>query len=261
MKMKRLIKNVRQSLATLVVMAVGTTATAHSQSLIDTRPAKRLLTVGVHVGDGVSTVRQNYATEIGSVASFVLTPGNVFDVGATAVLNVREFFGIGTGFDFTISNYDFNLTMLDVDGSNGTLNTLYSDNRYYSLDIPVYLRFAFNLAEDRVKLTSEVGAYLGLGVGGRTDTSTYRSSTNALGQSQVTHATYHNDYFDDPGGIINRIDKTDFGLHLAAGLVFRRHFALNAVFHVGMRDIARNFGVYNTTLRNMNLIFKAGYLF
>lgn len=253
--------NLRRLIAILAVFVAGTTATVWSQSFIDTRPAQRLLTIGAHVGDGVSTVRQNYASEIGSVASFVLTPGNVFDVGATAVLNVREFFGIGTGVDFTISNYDFNLTMLDVDGANGTLNTLYSDNRYYSLDIPVYLRFAFNIAGDRVRWTSELGTYLGFGFGGRTNTSTYRSSTNALGQSQVTHSTYNNDYFDDNGGIINRIDKTDFGLHVAMGLVFRRHFALNAVFHVGMRDLARNFGVYNTELRNMNLIFKAGYFF
>lgn len=227
---------------------------------MDTSRPDRFINIGVHVGDGLSTVRQNYATQIGSVASFTLTPGNVFDLGATAILNVRDFFGIGTGLDFTVSNYDYNLTMIDAGEQNGTLNTLYSDNRFYSLDIPLYLRFAFNLGT-RVRWTWELGSYINLGLGGHTDVSTYRSSTNALGQSQVTNSKFHNKYFNDDNGIINRIATTDTGLHLATGLVYKRHFTLNAVLHVGFRDLARNFGVYKTELYNLNLIFKAGYLF
>ena len=215
------------------------------------------------MGDGFFTVRQNYAKQLSNVTSFNLTPGNTFAFGAEALLNVRNFFAIGTGLDFSVNNYDFNLTMLDNSewASAMNLNTLYADNRFYSLDIPVFMRFSVDLSEERkVRWINEVGAYLSYGVGGHTNISTYRSTINPLGQLQVSHGEYKNSYFNDEQGIINEVDRTDGGFHLATGITVSR-FVFKCTFHAGMRNLARNFGVLNTKLYNMSVLFKAGYQF
>ncbi len=253
----------KKSVIILLVTLLGCLSQASAQPMLDTSRPARLLNLDVHVGDGVFTVRQNYARQLVNVTSFTLTPGNTFAIGAEALLNVRNFFGIGTGLDFAVNNYDFNATMLD-DGQNGTmanLNTLYSDNRFYTIDIPIYMRFSFDLSHDRrIRWINEAGAYIRYGVGGRTDISTYRSSINPLGQLQVTYANYHNSYFDDDSGIINKICRSDAGFHLATGLTFNR-FMIKGVFHAGLRNIARNFGVLDTKVHTMSMIFKAGYIF
>lgn len=234
-----------------------------STPILDTSQPEKLLNIDIHVGDGFFTVRQNYARQLDNVTSFTLTPGNTFAFGAEALLNVRKFFGIGTGIDLSVNNYSFNATMLD-DGGNGNmanLNTIYSDNRFYSLDIPVYVRFTFDLSKNRpIRWVNEAGAYLSYGVGGHTDISTYRSSINPLGQLQVTHANYNKSYFDDNSGIINKVSHSDAGFHLATGLTFGR-FMIKSVFHAGLRNLARNFGVLDTRLYNMSVVFKAGYIF
>ena len=170
---------------------------------VDVSSAPRLVTIGLHVSDGISTIRQNYPSQIGTVGSFTLTPGNSFAVGATAVMNINNFIGIGTSLDFSINNYYYSLTLLNENGQTGTLTSMYTSNRYTSLDIPVYAQLSFNIGS-QVRWVNRVGLFYSRGLGGYTDNSTYRSATNELGQSYVTHTTHNPDYLKAEAGLLTR---------------------------------------------------------
>lgn len=233
-----------------------------AQRFVDTSRPANWLRLGLNIGDGLQTIRQNFASEIPDVTSFTLTPGNRFTAGATALMDIRNFFGIGTGIEIAVNNYDYTLTMLNAnaDGTEGSLSTIYTENHFYTLDIPVFLNFTFNLGS-RVQWATEGGIYLSFGLGGNTDNSAYLSYANPLGQSQVSHVSYTTPYYSQDKGMINRIVRTDAGLHFATGFVYDKHWTLKCVFQCGARNLARNFGVLNTSVHNMSLTVKAGYLF
>jgi hypothetical protein len=166
---------------------------------------------------------------------------------------------VGTGLDFAIYNHRWSMTLHDA--ASGTLNTLYTRNHFYALEVPLYIATRFNLGEN-VSWNNELGAYMSFAIGhGSSKTNAYASSTNSLGQSQVTVSRYERRYFKDSEPIINGVTTTDYGLHLATGMLFHKHFSLKAVLHVGFRDLAINYGVLNISNRNLTLAFKAGYIF
>lgn len=223
------------------------------------RPS-RLVSFGVHVADGVASIRQNYPDQIGSVGSFTLTPGNSFAIGATAVLNIREFIGIGTSLDFSINNYYYDLTVLNANGTAGTLTSLYSKNRFTTFEIPLFVQLSMNISR-QVKWENRLGLYMSFGAGGYTDNTTFRSSTNELGQSQVNRHDYRTDYYKADDGLINRLSDTDYGLHVSTGLVIYEHYTLGADLNVGLHNIASNFGVYDTSVRTLTARVRIGYKF
>lgn len=224
----------------------------------DTARPDRIVEIGVHVGDGASTIRQNYASNISTLTDFVLTPGNRFVVGASAVMPVRNFFAVGTGLDFAVNNYYWTMTMLDR--ADGVLTSLYSRNHFCSVEIPVFMQWRFNLGT-HVSWRTDIGFYLSFGTGGHSRYKVAASTTNSLGQSQVTESTYRDKYYDDPSPVINTIIPSDWGLHLGTGLVLWRHLELRGFMHVGTRDIARNMGVLDVKVHTLNVAFTAGYIF
>lgn len=252
--------NMKKLAITVVLAAAAIVPTlGQSTKFIDSSRPDHVIVAGVHVGEGVSTILQNYGSQVPGLAEINLTPGNMNTFGATVVMPIRNFIGIGTGLDFAINNYRWSMTLLD--SSSSTLNTLYTRNHFYSLEVPVYLATRFNISEN-VSWTNELGFYLSYGIGhGTSKTNAYASSTNALGQSQVVENRYERRYFKDSDPIINGVTTSDYGLHLATGMLFNKHFSLRAVFHVGMRDLAINYGVLDISNRNINLVFKAGYIF
>ena len=229
-------------------------------AFFDVSPATRLISAGIHVSDGITTIRQNYTSQIGSVGSFTLTPGNSFAVGVSAVMNINSFIGIGTGLDFSINNYYYSLTLLNENGISGTLTSMYSSNRYTSIDIPVYAQFSFNIGSS-VRWVNRLGIFYSRGLGGYTDNSTYRSATNELGQSFVYHSTHNTDYFNAEDGLINRIINYDYGLHVATGLSIADHYYIGVQVNTGMKNVAKNFGVFDTKVRTLGALVKIGYVF
>lgn len=248
-------------LATAAVLALTAMTPSFGQStdFIDLNRPDKFIEVGLHVGEGVSTILQNYSKQVPGVAEFNLTPGNMNTFGTSVVIPLRNFFALGTGLDFAIYNHNWSMTLLDA--SSSTLNTLYTRNHYYALEVPVSLNTRFNLGAN-ARWTNELGMYMSFAIGhGSSKTNAYASSTNSLGQSQVTETRYERRYFKDDEPIINGVTTTDYGLHVATGLELYRHFSLKAVFHVGFRNLAVNYGVLDITNRNINLAFKAGYIF
>lgn len=225
---------------------------------IDTRRPDNFVELDIHAGVGAYSMLQNYGSAVPDCADFTLTPGALTQIGAGAVLPIRGFFAVGTGIDFNINNFYYSMTVLHP--AAGTLNTLYTRNHFYSFDVPLFLSFRFNLGT-KVRWDNELGSYLTFGVGGHTKTTAYTSSTNELGQSQVSEVHYDRDYYNDDDAIINGVAKLDWGLHLGTGIVVNRNFMLKCVMHLGAHDLAKNFGVLSVHNHTLNLTFKAGWVF
>lgn len=247
----------RQIAAILFVGAVFG-AVAQKVPFCDTSRPDRMIEVGLDVGVGMSSMLQNMNTAVPEVSDFSFTPGCMTSFGVTAEMPVRNYFAIGTALNFNINNYSYNMVILHQEGR--TLNSIVSQSHFYNLDVPVFFDFRFNLG-NKVRWHNEVGGYLSFGAGGNTKTRSYVSSTNALGQSQVTEIYYKRDYFNDNQSVINGVNSLDWGLHLATGIVACRHVMLKAVLHVGARDLACNYGVLKIENHTLNLSFKAGYVF
>lgn len=225
---------------------------------MDTSRPTKIVEAGVNVGVGASSMIQNYRTVIPGLSDFTFTPGVMVSFGADVKLPIRNYLAVGTALNFNINNYFWTMTILDPQA--GTLNNLSSRHHFYDLDIPIYLDLRFNISRN-VRWENEIGWYLSVGLGGKTRTRSYSSSTNSLGQSQVTETYYKRDYYNDKGAIVNGISSTDWGLHLATGLTVSRHLSIKAVMHAGARDVSRNFGVLNIHNHTLNASFKVGYIF
>lgn len=252
--------NIKQlAITSALFIAAIAQSFAQSTPFVDHSRPDKFIEIGLHVGEGVSSLIQNYGKEVPGLAEFNLTPGNMNTFGMSVVMPIRNYLGIGTGIDAAIYNNHWSMTVLNAEAS--TLNNLYTRNHYYALEFPVFMNLNFNLGE-KVMWTNEIGAYLSLGLGnGSSKTKAFASSTNALGQSQVTEINYNRKYYKEDEPIINGVTTTDYGMHLATGLRFYKHFSLRAVFHVGARNLAINYGVLNIKNHNLNLAFKAGYIF
>lgn len=242
-----------------LVLAAGTMfGRSERRPFFDTTRPDKFIEIGVHVGDGASTIRQNYVRAVPDVSDFILTPGNRLTFGFTAALPVRNYLAVGTGLDFAINNYYWSMTLLER--NQGTLSSLYSRNHYYAIEVPAYLQWRFNVGT-HVNWRVETGMYLSFGTGGDARYSETRSSTNALGQSQVSESNYKNKYYKDPEPVINTFEKNDVGLHLGTGILVHERLTVNAVMHVGFTDLARNMGVLNIHAHTLNVTFVVGYQF
>lgn len=256
--MKLLCLRTAVAFAAIVLTALTGAAQQHDLPFADTARPDRTVRLGVHVTEGLSTVLQNYGKAIAGASDFSMTPGNRLGIGVTAVMPVRNFIGIGTGIDFVTANNYWTMTLLDR--NSGTLNTIYTRNHYYSLNIPAFIDLNFN-AGSRAQWHTEAGIYVDLGLGGKNRVHSYASYTNDLGQSQVTETRFVRDYYNDKNPIVNGVAKTDWGLHLASGFTLSRHWSLMCAFQVGARQLARNRGVLDVKNRNLSLAFRAGYIF
>ena len=231
--------------------------------LMNTGRPDRLISLSAHLGEGIYTVRQNYSKAYENVTSFKLSPGNRFAVGAEAVLHVRNFFGVGTSFDFAVNNYNFSMTRLYGANAESVANisTMYSDNRVYTIDIPVFLRFTFDLATSRnVKWINEIGAFLTRGIGGKTKITTYGALATQFGEIHMNHGKFDNPYYDNEDGIVNTIERNDAGMHIATGITVDK-IEVKCTFHAGLKNIALNYGLLNTKLYTMSFELNAGYIF
>lgn len=95
---------------------------------MDTSRPSKPLDIGVHVGLGVSTQIQNYASAVPGCADFHLSSGLQSAFGATVEVPLRRYIAIGTGADFVISNNSWAMTVINSEPN--TVSTLYCRNTY-----------------------------------------------------------------------------------------------------------------------------------
>lgn len=248
-------------LLTLLVIAItGLTAVAqeaHAPFVDTSRPAK-VIEGGLNIGVGTSSLAQNFERQIPGLSDFTFTPGVMVTFGADVKLPIRNYLAVGTGLNLNINNYFWTMTILH--SQKGTLNNLSARHHFFNADIPIYVGLRFNIS-DNVLWENEIGWYFSRGLGGKTRTRSYTSSTNTLGQSQVTESFYKRDYYSDEGAIVNGINKADWGIHLGTGILIAKHLSVKGVMHAGVRNLARNFGVLDIRNHTLNVVFKAGYIF
>lgn len=243
----------------IIGLVIPVYASADTHPFFDSsRPEGYAPVVGIHAGPGVSTITQNYYSQIENCSDFFFTPGVTTVFGASVELPVRNFLSIGTGADFSISHYNWSMTV--VEGSMSTVNTLYNRNTYRTLEIPLYLKFAFNIS-DKVQWTNQIGFYISQGISGKSKYRAYVSSTDPLGQSQVTVSNYERDYYKSADPVVNGNSRTDIGANIGTGLMFRQHWTLDIVFRAGFLNMARNNGVLDIREHNLAATFRFGYKF
>lgn len=245
-------------LAVIALCRPGVAAAEEVYPFMDTSRPSKPLDVGVHVGLGVSTQIQNYASAIPGCADFHLSSGLQSAFGATVEIPLRRYIAIGTGADFVINNNSWAMTVINSEPN--TVSTLYCRNTYRSFEIPIFLSLRFNLGS-RITWTNEGGMYLSFGTGGRTRITSYTAAVNQLGQQQVTRTQYDNPYYNADTPILNGFERNDIGIHLSTGLQYRRHWTLKAVLRYGFKDMARNYGVLDVKVHNLAFSFRLGYTF
>lgn len=240
-------------------MCLSSTAAAEdTHPFMDTSRPSKPVDIGVHVGLGVSTQIQNYASAVPGCADFHLSSGLHSAFGVTIEVPLRRYIAIGTGADFVISNNSWAMTVINSEPN--TVSTLYCRNTYRAFEFPIYLSLRFNLGT-RITWTNEGGMYLSFGTGGRTRITSYSAAVNQLGQQQVTRTRYDHPYYNADTPILNGFGRNDIGIHLSTGLQYRRRWTLKAVMRYGFRDVARNYGVLDVNVHNLAFSFRLGYTF
>lgn len=255
--------SIRKYIATciLTVAALCLSSTAAAEELhpfMDTSRPSKPLDIGVHVGLGVSTQIQNYASAVPGCADFHLSSGLQSAFGATVEVPLRRYIAIGTGADFVINNNSWAMTVINSEPN--TVSTLYCRNTYRAFEIPIYLSLRFNLGS-RITWTNEGGMYFCFGTGGRSRITSYTAAVNQLGQQQVTRTRYDHPYYNADTPILNGFGRNDIGIHLSTGLQYLRHWTLKAVMRCGFKDVARNYGVLDVNVHNLAFSFRLGYTF
>jgi len=147
-----------------------------------------------------------------------------------------------------------------VDAASGSMSSIYAKNHYYSFEIPIYLSFRFNISEN-VRWNIDGGCYLGFGTGGTQKADTYTTTVNQLGQMVTTSYRYEWDYYNESRPLINAINNKDFGLLFGTGLLFNEHYKVGVTLRTGTKNVARDLGTLNPTVRNVSVDFKLGYQF
>ncbi len=211
-----------------------------------------------HASVGLSTVIQDYGSEIPGLSDFMLSPGCRMSAGLDIRFCIRNSFALATGVDFNINNFRYSMSIVNT--TSGSITSLYARNHYYSVTVPVYLSWRFNIGK-RMMWNVDAGMYFSQGTGGSFKASGYASGENSLGQPVVTHANYETDYYISSQAMINGVKKFDFGPRIATGLIYRHRYFLNTIFQIGARNLAINQGNLDVHYHNLSLDVQLGYIF
>lgn len=243
----------------ITLSTLSAKATDNGSAFLNTsRPSTLNPELTVHFGVGTSTITQNYSEQIKNCSELFLTPGCRTTFGATAGMPIRDWLSINTGVDIAINNFNYSMTIVDV--SNGTLNSIYNRSHYTTLEIPFYVQLRFNLGTN-IRWINDLGGYISNGIGGSSKYHAYVSSTNDLGQSQVTETQFSHKYFNANSPLIARTVRTDYGIHIATGMLYKRHISLKCVLRAGFPNIAKNLDVLDISTHNISATFLIGYTF
>lgn len=226
--------------------------------LYDSSPAKKFMDIKLQFTVGGSSTVNNYKSVIPGLSDMQFSPAAMFRTGIDVAFNIKKSLAIGTGLEFGIHNSRFALSLVDANTS--SINSVYSKNHYYDLNVPVYVSFRLNLGR-RIQGLIDVGGYFAYGLGGKVKSSGYTSGQNSLGQPVINHLYYKKDYFDDNISVINSVKRFDYGPRLSAGILIRQHYSFNWVFQMSTPNLAINHNVLDVKYRHLTLGFEVGYVF
>lgn len=235
-------------------------STAGAQKFCDHGPARQFITIDAHALFGGSAISQNYMGCFPEIREIDSNMGISYGGGFGAEFNIRDYLALGTQINFLINTNRVNLAVSNFNVT--SVSNVFVHNRYYYVNVPVYMSFKFNLAP-HLRWNIDGGFYYSYGVGGRQRQNVYTSSVNQLGQL-INHVTStRTDYFNNQGTFINRFLRGDLGLYAATGLTIKRHYHLGVRAAVGFKNVStvEPSGITNPNIHNFNLQMVVGYKF
>lgn len=230
----------------------------HAADFVDFSKSTRLIEVDVHALGGTASVSQNYVGMFPQIQNLNVDMGSSLGIGARAVFGIRNYLGFGTMLDLMSNAYNMDMSVMGADGA--SMSAVFLKNRFYSLNIPVFVSFRFNPAPT-VRWEIDAGLYYAYGLGGTQRQRIFRASVNAVEELVPQIESVKTGYFDSSATFINGFERGDYGIHLATCLSFGRHFLVGARFQHGIRNASRQLGIKNPTIRNRYLQAVIGYRF
>lgn len=231
---------------------------AVERPFLDRSAPRRFLELEAHVLGGANYITQNYQSLFSEIADLNVNIGTTYGVGVGAQFAILDFIAIGTELNLLVNNYS--VDMVATGEGMSSVSSIFLNNSYTTVNIPVYSSVRFNLARG-VKWNVDLGLYYTYGLGGSQKQSIYDSRVNSLGQLVMTDEQNKVDYYDDYRCFINTTCRPDLGLHLATGLTFGRHFTIELRSQIGLKNEAKTEGFRRPKVHNINLLCVAGYRF
>lgn len=231
---------------------------AEMTPVVDKSPSQKLVEIKPYVAAGASTLLLNYDKVVPGVTNVLTSPGSIWRAGVDVKFYLNNFVGLATGLAYEIVHNQYAMTI--ADNNTGTINSVYVNNRFNQVYVPVYLSWRLRMSR-RLALNIETGWYLAFGVGGHMRVNGYSTGQNSLGQPIITPLRFETDYFTSDRALVNGIKDHDNGARLALGLTLFKHFSLNAVLNVSVRNLAINHNVIDAKYRNINFVGEFGYCF
>lgn len=242
------------------ISALALPVAASAQRFFDPGPADKFLRLEVHGLAGGSTILQNYAGSFDEITSYDQHMGFSGGAGAVATFGLRDWLGLATEFNFLASNSSATVMMAGQPATPYAAVTL--KNRYYTINIPVYVKINFNLAT-RVRWNLIGGIYYSLGLAGHQTQNVYTSYVNSLGQLINIHETLKPDYYRSSGAFINSSLRADWGIIFGTGIEASSRVSVGFRALIGLRNMAyiTDSGTTRPSVHNTALYATLGYLF
>lgn len=207
---------------------------------------------------GGASALNNYRSAIPGLTDMQTAPGLMLRAGLHVDFMIHRSLAITTGLEGSVNNANMAIGILD--NSSNTISSLFLDNRYFEVTVPVMVSVRFNMGW-RLKSVFGAGIFLSQGVSGTTKASGYTSGINSIGQPMVDHLYYSKDYYDDHMPVINSVKDFDFGPRIITGVLYRDRWSYNIVFQTGVPNLARYHNVLDIRYRHISLAMELGYTF
>ncbi|WP_289870233.1 porin family protein [Duncaniella dubosii] len=219
--------------------------------------ADKFIESDVHLLLGGSYVTNNYMDSYSEITDLNSSMGFAWGLGVSVKFNLSSFIGLGTELNYLRNFGKINMAVT-ADGKPNVSN-VFIKNSYRSLNIPVYVSFGFNVANN-VRWNVDGGLYFDFGTSGSQKTTIYNATVNDLGQLVTAITNLKTDYYDNDKAYLNSYRNFDTGLHLATSIKFMDKISVGLRSQFGFRNVAQSNGIVKPTSHNIRLFATIGYV-
>lgn len=231
---------------------------AAQKDFFDRGKAPKFVEAELHLLLGGTAQTENYMSCFPEIREINSTMNFAWGAGAVAELGLRDYLAIGTQLNVIMGN-----TRVDMAVSNDeatSVSGIYLNNRFYYINIPLYISFRFNVARN-LRWNVDGGLYYSYGFAGKQKQTVYTSMVNELGNLVSRVTTTRPSFYNDRGTFINSFYRGDIGLHIATGLNFAKHYHVGVQGSIGLKNISHTTGIRNPNIHNISIFFTLGYRF
>lgn len=242
----------------IIVFTIVDALGQNEKNFIDYGPAPKLVSTEVHLMGGGSTVTQNYKKIYPSIQNQNINMGNSWGIGAKAVFGIRDWLGLGTCFNVMLNHYNIDIAVVGADQS--SMSAAFINNHNFTIDIPVYISFRFNVAHS-VRWNVDGGVFYSYGFAGKQKQRIYRAEINEVDELVPEIQKVSTDYYKSSRTLFNVFKRGDLGLHIATSLDFGPHLTVGLQFQYGFKNSAGDNGSNHPSVHNLNMHGLLGYRF